>query len=183
MQTAKPFLQIRFAGLAIALTMRTNFTHPSNDARGAVAMGPKTSASGHKRHCRDAEVMSALPPKSGHQRAHSGCPLRVRGGHRPALGYSARHRHTRKPAFPNASVYFIKYFGSRKGKRCKTLVSINRSSASVVSFFRPRRCVAGGQFYDLSASFGSIAAMIAAWMFLSCAVTAVVSDSRRCRVS
>ena len=43
------------------------------------------------------------------------------------------------------------------------------------------------QFYDLSApedpAFGSIAAMIAAWTFWSCAVTAAVSDNRRCRVS
>ena len=43
------------------------------------------------------------------------------------------------------------------------------------------------QFYDLSAPedppFGSIAAMIAAWTFLSCAATAAVSDNRRCRVS
>jgi hypothetical protein len=47
--------------------------------------------------------------------------------------------------------------------------------------------VLGRQFYDLSAPedppFGSIAAMIAAWTFLSCAVTAAVSDNRRCRVS
>ena len=43
------------------------------------------------------------------------------------------------------------------------------------------------QFYDLSApedpAFGSIAAMIAAWTFWFCAVTAAVSDNRRCRVS
>ena len=43
------------------------------------------------------------------------------------------------------------------------------------------------QFYDLSApedpAFGSIAAMMADWTFSSCAVTAAVSDNRRCRVS
>ena len=46
----------------------------------------------------------------------------------------------------------------------------------------PRPCV-----YDLSAPEDSpsdfIAAMIAAWTFLSCTVTAAVSDNRRCRVS
>ena len=45
----------------------------------------------------------------------------------------------------------------------------------------------GMEFYDLAASedgpFGSIAAMIAAWTFLSCTFTAAVSDNRRCRVS
>ena len=47
--------------------------------------------------------------------------------------------------------------------------------------------ILGWQFYDLLASedapFGSIAAMIAAWTFLSCTFTAAVSDNRRCRVS
>jgi hypothetical protein len=47
--------------------------------------------------------------------------------------------------------------------------------------------ILGWQFYDLAASedapFGSIAAMIAAWTFLSCTFTAAVSDNRRCRVS
>jgi hypothetical protein len=64
MRTAKTFLQIRFGGLALDLIKRSEFAHPSNDACGAVATGPKTSALGQKQTFCDAEAMSALPPKA-----------------------------------------------------------------------------------------------------------------------